>query len=202
MRGVWVDAGNDPVYERLDAQGIRWVYFPLSDPVADVRRRLLDVKQRGYAGGVYAAWNWYGDPSGPLFAETVHRALQHVAPDATNTWPKVMLDDERHDPATIQAELVRWRQLRPYNDTAWTFESGQAGWFSPSFVVALTTARVRLVPQCYRGDMVAVDTLAEARALIRQGVPDAAISPFYDAGKLPLDWQGFAFTMGRLPKVG
>lgn len=199
MRGVWVDAGNDPVWEKIDAAGIRWVYFPLSDPVDDVRRRLLEAKRRGYIGGVYTAWNWYGDPSGAAFAETVHRALQHVAPDATNHWPKVMLDDERHEPSTILALLRRWRQLRPNTDTAWTFESMQGGWMAPDFVAGVVERRVRLVPQCYQGPMLAVDALTVARDLTARGYPDPLISPFYDAAHLPALWQGFAFTMGRLP---
>ena len=199
MRGVWVDAGNDPVYERLDANGIRWVYFPLSDPAADVRRRLLAVKERGYVGGVYSAWNWYGDPTGPEYAQTVDRLLRQVAPDATNSWPRVMLDDERHEPNTIAALLEAWRGLRRYTDTAWTFESMQGGWWDAGFVTQVIAARVRLVPQCYQGAMQPVDTLAAARNLTERGVPDALVSPFYDAAALPIGWQGFAFTMGRLP---
>jgi hypothetical protein len=199
MRGVWVDAGNDPVYEKIDAAGIRWLYFPLSDPAQDVRRRLLEAKARGYIGGVYAASNWYGDPSGKVFAETVHRAVSHVAPEASNVWPKVMVDDERHDPGAIANFLHRWRQLRRYTDTAWTLESMQGGWMPPTFVDDVIAAHVRIVPQCYRGDMTPVDSLATARDLTKRGFPDALISPFYDAARLPLDWQGFAFTMGRLP---
>jgi hypothetical protein len=199
MRGVWVDAGNDPNWEKIERAGIRWLYFPLSDPAPDVRRRLLDVKARGYVGGVYAASNWYGEPSGPGFARTVSAHLRDVAPDATNAWPKVMLDDERHEPGVILDMLRTWRSLRRYTDTAWTFESKQAGWMAPDFVMGVVAAKVRLVPQCYRGDMVPVDTLAEARSLVRAGFPDALVSPFYDGAQLPLDWEGFAFTMGRLP---
>lgn len=199
MRGVWVDAGNDPVWEKLEREAIRWVYFPLSDPAADVRRRLLTAAERGYQGGVYTAWNWYGDPSGRDFAELTHDALKRVAPDATNRWPKVMLDDERHQPVVILELLARWRQLRPYTDTAWTFESMQGGWMSPDFVAGVTGRRVRLVPQCYQGPMIPVDALTVARDLTARGFADALISPFYDAAALPALWQGFAFTMGRLP---
>lgn len=199
MHGIWVDAGNDPVWEKIEAWGITWVYFPLSDPPADVRRRLLDAKQRGYVGGVYSAWNWYGSPTGPQYARETHSALRSVAPDATNRWPKVMLDNEVHDPAAIAAMLTTWRSLRRYTDTAWTFESFQGGWMSPNFVQSVVAAHVRLVPQCYLGNMQPVDALAAARDLTSRGVPDALISPFYDAAHLPIGWDGFAFTMGRLP---
>jgi hypothetical protein len=45
----------------------------------------------------------------------------------------------------------------------------------------------------------AVDTLVAARDLTKRGLPDGLITPFYDAARLPYAWDGFAFTMGRLP---
>ena len=63
--------------------------------------------------------------------------------------------------------------------------------------------KIRVVPQCYWPDPVTtlkpVDTLVVARDLTKMGLPDALITPFYDAGHLPVAWDGFAFTMGRLP---
>jgi len=199
MHAVWIDAGNDPHWERIDKWGIRWLYFPLSDPPADVRRRLLDTKARGYVGGVYSASNWYGNPPGGDYADIVSRALAALNIPVTNGWPKVQFDDERHEPVTIAAWLERWRELHRYHDTSWTLESMQGGWWSPGFVEAVIEAHVRVVPQCYQGAMQPVDTLAAARDLTRRGLPDALISPFYDAASLPIGWDGFAFTMGRLP---
>lgn len=199
MNGVWVDAGNDPVWEKLERWGITWVYFPLSDPPEDVRRRLLETRRRGLRAGVYSAWNWYGNPPGGEYAEIMDRAVRAVAPDATNSWPKVMFDDERHEPNTIAAWLKRWRAIRPNTDTAWTLESMQGGWMDAAFAANVVKAKVRVVPQCYSGAMLPVDTLAAARDLTRRGIPDSLVSPFYDAAALPLEWDGFAFTMGRLP---
>lgn len=199
MRGVWVDPGNDPQWEAIDRNGIRWVYFPLSDEPADVRRRLLTARERGYVGGVYSAWNWFNLRNGTAYAVWTSERLKQVAPDATNTWPKVMLDNERHDPNDLTSMFNTWRALRRYTDTAWTLESMQGGWFDPEFVATVIRAKVRVVPQCYAGDMRAVDSLAAARDLTIRGIPDVLVSPFYDAAQLPLEWQGFAFTMGRLP---
>lgn len=199
IHGVWVDAGNDPVWEKIERWGIRWLYFPLSDPPDAVRGRLLETRRRGYIGGVYSASNWYGEPAGDGYALEVDRILKQVAPDATNRWPKVMFDDERHEPHTITAWLQTWRRLRRYTDTAWTFESMQGGWMDAEFVADVIAAKVRLVPQCYVGDMQPFDTLTAARDLGRRGFPDSLMSPFYDAAKLPVGWDGFAFTMGRLP---
>jgi hypothetical protein len=168
--------------------------------VADVRRRLQDTKQRGYIGGVWAAWNWYGDPSGLAFATEVDRLVSQVAPNATPEWPRVMLDDERHEPATILALLRSWRRLRPVQSTAWTMESMQGGWMDAVFVQGVTDARVRLAPQCYTGDMVPVDPLAAVRDLTKRGFADALVTPLYDGKALQVGWEGFVWTMGRLPQ--
>jgi hypothetical protein len=199
MHAVWIDAGNDPEWEKLARYGIRWLYFPLSDPPADVRRRLLDVHARGLVGGVYSAWNWYAEPSGKRYASIVDQGVRELDLPDTSTFPKVMFDDERHEPATISELLTAWRTLRPTKDTAWTMESMQGGWMPPAFVKTVVDCRVRVVPQCYSGNMQAVDTLAAARDLTKRGFFDALVSPFYDAAQLPIGWDGFAFTQGRLP---
>ena len=68
------------------------------------------------------------------------------------------------------------------------------------FVQTVLNCRVRLAPQLYNGQMTEVwDSLAYSRDLTKAGFPDSIISPFYDAMKLPVGWDGFAFTQGRLP---
>lgn len=200
MRAVWVDSGNDAHWEKLARHAITWVYYPANDPIPDLRRRLNDTKARGLRGGLYSAWNWWPSEDGAGYAETMHERVLKVAPDATNSWPKIQLDDETHDPDRILRMLKRWRELRKNTDTSWTFECMQGGWMDPPFVEEVVARKVRLAPQCYLGDMSAVfDTLEVARDLTKRGFPDSLISPFYDAARLPLEWQGFAFTMGRLP---
>lgn len=202
MRAVWVDAGNDPQWEKLAAHAITWVFLPVSDPVADVRRRLNDIKARGLRGGLYSAWNWYPE-DGAGYAEVMHDRVKEIAPTATPSWPKVQLDDETHDPARIAALLERWRQLRPKTDTSWTLECMQGGWMPPEFVAEVVSRKVRVVPQCYGGQDgridYAVDTLVAARDLTKRGFPDALVTPMYDGARLPAMWDGFVFTMGRLP---
>lgn len=205
MKGLWVDAGNDPVWEKINANGIRWLYFPLSDPPVDVKRRLLDAKAHGCQAGVYSAWNWYGNPTGAEYAHIMDSAIRGLGITVSASFPKVMFDDERHEPATI-AELLRtWRTLRANQDTAWTLESMQGGWFTADLVSAITTAKVRVVPQSYGGADgridYGVDPLTATRDLTKRGIPDSSVSPFYDAARLAdvVGWEGFAFTQGRLP---
>lgn len=204
MKAVWVDPGNDPHWETLARHGINRVYLPVSDPVPDVRKRLNDIKNRNLIGGLYSAWNWEGyGTTGPQYAEAMHERVKLIVPQATNTWPKIQLDDETHDATRILNMLRRWRQLRPKTDTSWTLECMQGGWFAPGLVEGLISLKIRVVPQCYGGEGgrmdYAVDTLTAARDLTKRGVPDALITPFYDAARLPVGWDGFAFTMGRLP---
>ena len=200
MKALWIDAGNDPDWQKLAGHGIRIVYLPVTDPVADVKRRMAEIRQRKLVVGLYSAWNWLPGNDGAAFAEWTHDHVSNLVPNATPSYPKVQLDNEVHDPAQILAMLRRWRALRPKQDTSWTFEGMQGGWMSPAFVSEVTSLRVRLVPQLYNGAMTqAWDSLTNARDLTKRGFPDALISPFYDAARLPVGWDGFCFTQGRLP---
>lgn len=223
-----IDSGNDVPWPKLAASACNGAFFPTTDPPADVARRLLDTKARTRIAGVFSAWNWYegigiGVGDGAAFAEHVHEELlrieAHLGGQASNSFPKVQLDNEDHRPTVILAMLSRWRQLRPKHDTSWTLESMQGGWMTSTFVSTLLSYGVRVVPQCYRGRMAnidlrasdpetfyeevresLIDPLVAARDLTKRGVKDSLITPYYDAAFLPRQgWDGFAFTMGRLP---
>lgn len=172
------------------------LFFPVSDPVIDVRRRCQQAKVLGYAPGLYMAWNWseFDGLDGTTMADKMHGLVAGV-----NAATKVQFNIELHDPELIADCLERWRALNPKTDTSWTMEGFQGGWMTPEFVKRVLACKVRLVPQAYTGPMAATDTLAVARDLTKRGIPDSIISPFYDAAKLPLYWDGFAFTQGRLP---
>jgi hypothetical protein len=199
MRAVWVDEGNDANYDLLRKHGITWAYFSLQDP--SLLRRLQDVRARGLVGGVYAAWNWFPG-SGADFAEAVHQTLRAKVPDATNTWPRVMLNDETHSVTRIFEMIQRWRTLRPQTATSWTLEGHQGGWArTPALVKACVDAKIRVVPQAYSGPMIPTDALACVRDLTTgySPYPDVLVTPFYDGSALQPWWQGFVFTQGRLP---
>jgi len=207
VKALWVDEDNDPNYAKVAQFGITALYFALRDPRL-TPTYLGQVRARGFGVGVYAVQSWpeyggdgtHGGP-GDVFAENVAARLAVVAGTTLGrNHPKVQLDMEDHDPVNIARALTRWRELHRYQDTSWTMEAGQGGWMDAAFVAAVLLARVRLVPQCYNGAMTEVwDTLAYARDLTKRGFPDSLVSPFYDAARLPHGWDGFAFTMGRLP---
>lgn len=201
MKAIWIDAGNDPAYARLQAHGITRAYFSLEDPRV-TRSYLEGVRARGLQVGVYAAWNW-GEFTGTPehFAEVTAakvKAIQGTGARST-TFPRVQLNDETHSSSRIIRLLTRWRQLMRYQDTSWTLEGMQGGWHSPELVQTVVDKKVRIAPQAYTGSMERFSEDAILRDLLKRGYPDTLISLFYDAAQLGHDWNGFAFTQGRLP---
>lgn len=226
MRFLWVDAGNDANWAKVDEHTLTGVFYAGSDPPADVARRLMDTRARNRAGGVYSAWNWYegegiGREEGAAYAEKTHEVVSAIEAKLgfkSASFPKVQLNNEDHRPQVILDMLRRWRQLRPKHDTSWTMEGGQGGWMDSAFVAEVLSHRVRLVPQGYRGRMANIalrdsdpaafyrellqftaDPLADVDDLVERGFPRAIVSPMYEAAFLPLGWDGFCFTQGRLP---
>lgn len=200
MKWVWVDAGNDPQYEKLAANGIKGCFFALSDPRV-TKPYLQAVAARGFAAGVYMAWNWpqYAGKTGKEMAELVN---DQVAPlIVSDRLPKVQFDIEEHDPSLIGSCLLRWRQLRRSQDTSWTLEGMQGGWMDKAFVTVVLGTKVRVAPQSFTGDMRPQAQDAVLRDLTRRGFPESIVSLFYDAAHLPIDWSGWAFTQGRLPPL-
>ena len=194
MRAVWIDAGNDPNYSKLAAYQIERVYFAANEP--RVTAAYLDnVKAQGLDVGIYAAWNWETwTPED--FAKRMHNRLLQIG-SPLNPW--VNLDIETHDVAWIRRALTEWRRLRPSRKTDWTLEPMQGGLFGVDDVRAINKLGVGIVPQHYGGNMQAFAADRVAIDLIARGFNLLAIQGFYDAARLPLDWQGYAFTQGRLP---
>ena len=197
MRALWIDAGNDCDWQRAAAHKMTALYYPVTDPPADVRRRILDTRAHVLTPGLYGVWNWFPTLDGASFAEKVHELATACTPVGTPA-PKVQLDIETHDPGYILDALRRWRALRPAQDTSWTLESFQGGWMSPAFVAEVIALKIRVVPQYYGGGMEPFAQDMALRNLTRRGFPEKLITGFYDAAALPSWWDGFAFSSGRL----
>ncbi len=196
MRYVWTDAGDDPDFNVGNRHGIDGYYFPMFDDLT-TRERLEDCKGRGYAVGLYIAWNW---------PQVKNSSPTEVASIMSEEYKRcyvaglrMQYNDESHEPDKILTVLRAWRNLRSTVGTSWTMEGMQGGWMSKAFAAAVMNLKIRLAPQLYNGAMTQVwDSLAAQRDLTKRGFADLLISPFYDAAKLPHYWNGFAFTMGRL----
>jgi hypothetical protein len=215
MRACWIDASNDADWAKMAANSMTALYYPVSDPIEDVRRRISDTKAHSYVPGVYMAWNWpaFDGLAGVDMAELMHSLVAQIEQGIGPV--KVQFDYEAHTPVQIRGMLSRFRALRPKQDISWTMEAFQGSWMTVEFVQALIALKVRIVPQLYRHpasgkDMADKDDykdlLSEQIAqdvalkdLLKRGFPFQSVSGFYDAAALPAWWDGFAFTMGRLP---
>lgn len=197
MRAVWVDSQNDANPAALKRHGITRAFFHGFDDPVHMRR----AEALGFGIGVYFAWNWdeFMGASGAEMAEVVDQRVTQIAPGSGPALPRVQFDIELHDADWVLDCFRRWRELRPTRETSWTLESHQSGWFTRALVDSLILRKVRIIPQLYLGDMTPVDGLFEMKSLIASGVPAVLVSGFYDAAALPAWWDGFAFSMGRLP---
>ena len=206
MRAVWVDAGNDPDYAKLAANGIGWPYFDLREPRLSAAYLSGVAAHPGIEGaGVYVVADWFPQWTPQQLAEWTDTRLRAIG------WagnPPVMFDIEFPSAPTtmvpyILACLKRWRELRPKRITDLTIEGHKGGLFRPADVITVVSQTRYTVPQCYNGAMDEVwDTWAMYMDLAGAGFPPATVCPFYDAAHLPEWWgvpAGFAFTMGRLP---
>jgi hypothetical protein len=201
-RAVWVDAGNDPDYAKLKANGIGAAYFDIRDPRV-TPGYLSTVASRGLAPGVYAAWNWLPPPYtgaavGAGFAEWLSEQVAKLGKHTPPNFPMVCADIETHDVAYILGFLYRWRQLRPHRVTDWTLEAFQGGLFSPLDTLKIAAADVGIAPGMYAGNMDPLNVVDVVLDLCAYSFPPGRIIGMYDAARLPAVWTGYAFTQGRL----
>lgn len=195
MRFVWVDVGQSPDYGKGDRHQITGYFLPMFSTSA---QQLAEIRNRGKVAGLYYAWSWQ---------QVDGLSPEQTAAKVTAEYKRVYVpglrlqhNDERHDAATISRLLRETRRLLPTVGMSWTLEGHQAGWFTGDLVDAILKTKTRVVPQLYNGPMsVVYDSLAEVRKWARYGVPEALVSPFYDAAKLPAYAEGYVFTQGRLP---
>lgn len=198
MHSCWVDAGNDPVYEKMAAYGVENICFAATDKRL-TPAYIASVRGHGYGVGIYRAWNWTPNVDGVGFANLLDADLKRLGEPGPGVI-RVCADIEAHDPAYIKAFLGRWRKMRPNRATDLTIEGRQGGWFSQC-KDAVVRANVNVIPQSYVGDMVPLDPLDVVRDLVDWGYPISKVFPFYDAKWIRAynGWEGYLFTQGRLP---
>lgn len=209
MNAIWIDEGNDPQWEKLEAYGIDAVYFSLKDPRV-TRQYLVNAANHptrstvsGKMGvGVYVVSGWGGWGYGSELARRTFDAVRKLESSRKDVnFPRVQFDMEEHDPGSILETLETWRGLpqMKYHSTSWTMEVMQGGWMSPEFVKRIIELKVRVVPQYYWGLMEPFAADVGLKDLLKRGFPESLVTGFYDAANLPVGWDGFAFTQGRLP---
>jgi hypothetical protein len=196
MRFAWTVAGDDVDFNAVRAHGVNGLYAPLWDSLTtnSYVRSFLD---NGFQRGVYVGHGWWAPISPSTLATKTVAEYEKVAAGIPNV--RIQMNLEQHDPHYIEACLREIRQLLPKVNLSWSPEGMQGGWMSPGFVKEIIDLRVRVVPQAFTGDMSPRAEDQVLRNLTRRGFPETSVSLFYDAAALPRDWDGFAFTAGRLP---
>jgi hypothetical protein len=195
MRFVWTDAGDDPDINHGDAHGITGYFMPAFDSVTTKAFLRDEVQARGKVAGVYIGHGWMSGLSPAQYAAKANAEYKRLLLPGL----RVQFNLEDHDPEAIASTFEEWRKLQPTVGTSWALEGMQGGWMPPNFVSRILAARVRVVPESFSGNMQRVESDRILRDLLVRGIPETSISIFYDAAQLGIDWDGFAFTMGRLP---
>ena len=194
MRYVWTDAGDDPDLAVGDRHGINGYFMPIFDSVTTVPL-LYHIKSKGHAVGLYVGHGWLSSLTPKAAAAKASSEYKRLSvPGLRFQW-----NLEEHDPTRIIEILREWRRLHPQVGTSWTLESMQGGWMDPLFVAEIIQLKVRVVPQCFQGNMTTVAQDIVLRNLMRRGFPEALVTCMYDAANLPAEWDGYTFRMGRLP---
>jgi len=195
MRFVWTDAGDDPSWQVGDKNGINGYFLPMFDGLTTQAFLRDQVKTRGHVAGIYMGHNWLpGKTASELAKRASDEYRRCIVPGL-----RVMFNLEQHEPEFIADVLEAWRELHPFVPTSWSPEGMQGGWMQPEFVSRVLACRVRVVPQAFRGDMTRRESDVVKADVVRRGFPESVVSCFYDAAKLGEEWDGYAFTMGRLP---
>lgn len=203
MKAVWVDARQDPAYEKYGPHGITVPVFEglesrITADYLDGVRAHPGIEQCA----LVFAWNWLPEGTSPQrLAEAADATLRRIGWQG-NAW--VWFDIEKGHGLTdvtfvpyVVACLRRWRELRPTRPTWLTVEGMQGPLFSPGDVLKIASWNVTLAPQFYRGDMTPLPHSPVIDLLIA-GFPGARIDGMYNAADLPYNWRGCAFTQGAL----
>lgn len=198
MRFLWVDRDQEPDFRKGDGVAGERINGYFLDMRSATTTDLTNVRSRNRVAGIYAVTSWddfKGEAPDTIVARVVARYQALNVPMLRLQW-----DIELHDPDFVREILMETRRRLPQVGLSWTLEPRQGGWIDPRLVNVIAATRTRVVPQLYPGDMrFQYDSLYVVRNLTSRGIPDAAISPMYDAAALPAGWDGYAFTQGRLP---
>lgn len=208
MRVVWTVAGDDPDIGNCKAHGITGALAPMFDTLT-TKTYVQGLKSDLGLSGLYLGHGWLPGSSPQAIADAVNGEFKRVGADPAL---RVMFNMEEHDPNFIASTLEAWRRLRPTVNTTWSPEGMQGGWMGPKlrtgevpapggFIARVLACRVRVVPQAFVGNMARRESDIVLRDLTQRGIPESSVSIFYDAAQLGVDWDGFAFTEGRLPRI-
>lgn len=204
----WVDAGNDPDFNKGDANGITGYFMALGDS-RTTKAALQSIASRPRANGVYVGAGWWDGLTPKQYAARLNNLLNPIRLSST----RIMVNLEEHDPDRIVAILTEIRSLNPKTGLSWALEGMQGGW-ARAIAPAINAMNIRVVPELFVGAMANIDLrasdpgkfYADVKANLRTETavradlaPFAAVSFFYPGEWVPPGAEGYVFTHGRLP---
>lgn len=213
IKGCFIDHEQEPIFERLRAHGINECLIPGEHSPAANPEWVRRMDAAGFKVTVMFAWNWFGGFStGAKFAEYASERLKQIgyagAPGSPAVNPEVMLDIEKGAGLNefnyvdwVVDCLTRWRQLRPTRATTLSLEAMQGGLFKdrPDKVLKVLSLVGGIIPQHYTGGEKRMAEDVTLKDLEDVGFPRGRIRGFYLARELPMNWDGYAWTQGKLP---
>ncbi len=203
-RAAWVRPGGPriPSGAVISKYRLETLYWDATDPV--LTPAFLDEMRKFCKVGFTRDPNW-GNLSAVDLARTMDADLVRLGSDNKQCY--VIADIEAMWKRTAQYVvdwLVEWRKLRPTRVTAWTTEPLQGGTVSDVLAARINSdVNLIVVPQLYDLNMVLYPegavAMEMAQAQGRRDISRFKIKCYYDAAKLPSDWDGIAFDFARLP---
>ena len=206
MRFVWTVAGDDPDYGNCKKHGVNGLFAPMFDTLT-TKMYLRTFRAQGFPiVGLYVGHNWFPALSAEQLAAKVVAEYKRLVFASGEGDPalrdiRLMMNLEQHDPVFILKCLTAIRKALPNVGLSWSPEGMQGGWMDDGFVLGITALRVRVVPQAFIGNMSRVESDQTLRNLLNRGFTKDQVSIFYDAAQLGVNWDGYAFTEGRLPRI-
>lgn len=205
MKYIWTDAGDDPSWGDGDRHGIDGYFFPMEDAVTTTEL-VSEAEGRGHAYGLYQGHNWHPGFTPGQLAQVCLDEYRRITKSSTVLKKlRLQVNIEQADPLYIGDVFELLRVKLPTVGLSWSLMGMQGGWMSPSFVARIIVAKVRVVPEAFWGADGRMEGIYDTRALVRnlteRGFPDSLVSPMIDAkyASIIRGWDGYAFTMGRLP---
>jgi hypothetical protein len=208
VAGGYGTIGNAAIWQKVAAYRLTGLVVP--GPQASA----FDcgyVHGRGLDFGVMRVPGWTPGVSPQTYASLMHGDVSRALGSPTAVGQCVAIADaEIHDPQWVLDWLRAWRKVRPTRATVWTMEPHQAGWMTATLTnpdgskVRLVDAvnadpHLTLAPQMYGGDMSPFSADAMVLDLLDHGVHRDHVSAFYDGARPAAYWDGYVFTLDRLP---
>lgn len=205
MKLTWVRAGSPvPDGDKLRRLGITGLVYDATDPI--VTAAFLDEVRNEWHFDPWLTWS--ADWDDVAAVELARRMSVAITARASNSKRLGMIADIealwRRQSTYVITWLNEWRRLRPTRRTIFTTEPLQGGAISDELAARINAdVNLLVVPQLYFDKMVPAVEAQVAMELIqtpgRRDIQRSRVKCYYDAHRLPSEWDGIAYDCAALP---